>query len=43
MSEFARRKVTSVLSYLGEILASMVRKFSQPPAFKGNFFVAERS
>jgi hypothetical protein len=33
----------SALSYLGESPASMVRKFLQPPAFKGTFFVAERS
>jgi hypothetical protein len=29
--------------YLGESPAPMVRKFSQPPAFKGTLFVAERS
>jgi hypothetical protein len=28
---------------LGESPAPMVRKFSQPPAFKGTLFVAERS
>jgi hypothetical protein len=43
MSEFARRKVTSVLSYLGESPAPMVTKFSQPPAWSGTFFVAECS
>jgi hypothetical protein len=43
MSEFARRKVTSALSYLGESPAPMVTKFSQPPAWSGTFFVAERS
>jgi hypothetical protein len=43
MSEFARRKVTSVLSYLGESPAPMVTKFSQPPAWSGTFFVVERS
>jgi hypothetical protein len=43
MSEFARRKVTSVLSYLGEIPAPMVTRFSQPPAWSGTFFVVERS
>jgi hypothetical protein len=32
MSEFARRKVTSALSYLGESPAPMVMKFSQPLA-----------
>jgi hypothetical protein len=32
MSEFARRKVTSALSYLGESPAPMVMKFSQLPA-----------
>jgi hypothetical protein len=43
MSEFARRKVTSVLFYLGESPAPMVTKFSQPPAWSGTFFLAERS
>jgi hypothetical protein len=43
MSEFACRKVTSALSYLGESPAPMVMKFSQPPAWSGTFFVAERS
>jgi hypothetical protein len=43
MSEFARRKVTSALSYLGESPAPMVTKFLQPPAWSGTFFVAERS
>jgi hypothetical protein len=43
MSEFARRKVMSALSYLGESPAPMVMKFSQPPAWSGTFFVAERS
>jgi hypothetical protein len=43
MSEFARRKVTSALYYLGESPTPMVRKFSQPPAFKGTFLVAECS
>jgi hypothetical protein len=43
MSEFARRKVTSALSYLGESPALMVTKFSQPLAWSGTFFVAERS
>jgi hypothetical protein len=37
MSEFACRKVTSALSYLGESPAPMVRKFSQSLAFKGTF------
>jgi hypothetical protein len=32
MSEFARWKVTSVLSYLGESPAPTVTKFWQPPA-----------
>jgi hypothetical protein len=43
MSEFAHRKVTSALSYLGESPAPMVTKISQPPAWSGTFFVAERS
>jgi hypothetical protein len=43
MSKVARREVKSALSYLGESPAPMVRKFSQPPAFKGTFFVAKRS
>jgi hypothetical protein len=43
MSEFARRKVTSALSYLGESPAPMVMKFLRPPAWSGTFFVAERS
>jgi hypothetical protein len=43
MSEFARRKVTSTLSYLGESPAPMVMKFSQPPACSGIFLVAECS
>jgi hypothetical protein len=43
MSEFAHGKVTSTLSYLGESPAPMVMKFSQPPAWSGTFFVAERS
>jgi hypothetical protein len=43
MSEFARRKVTSTLSYLGESPASIVMKFSQPPAWSGTFLVVERS
>jgi hypothetical protein len=43
MSEFARRKVTNALSYLGESPTLMVMKFSQPPAWSGTFFVAERS
>jgi hypothetical protein len=32
MSEFAHKKVTSTLSYLGESPAPIVMKFSQPPA-----------
>jgi hypothetical protein len=43
MSEFAREKVTSALSYLGESPALMVTKFSQLPAWSRTFFVAERS
>jgi hypothetical protein len=43
MSEFARRKVMSALSYLGESPAPMVTKFSHPLAWSGTFFVAERS
>jgi hypothetical protein len=43
MSEFARMKVTSALSYLGESPALMVMKFLQPPAWSGTFFVAEHS
>jgi hypothetical protein len=43
MSEFARRKVMSALSYLGESPAPMVTKFSQPLAWSGTFLVAERS
>jgi hypothetical protein len=43
MSEFAHRKVTSALSYLGESPAPMVMKFSQPPAWSGTFLVAEHS
>jgi hypothetical protein len=43
MSEFARKKATSALSYLGESPAPMVTKFSQPPAWSGTFFVVERS
>jgi hypothetical protein len=43
MSEFACRKVTSALSYLGESPAPMVMKFSQPLACSGIFLVAERS
>jgi hypothetical protein len=43
MSEFARRKVMSALSYLGESPAPMVTKFLQPPAWSGTFFIAERS
>jgi hypothetical protein len=43
MSEFSRRKVTSALSYLGESPAPMVMKFSQPPACRGTFLVAEHS
>jgi hypothetical protein len=43
MSKFARGKVMSALSYLGESPAPMVMKFSQPPACRGTFLVAERS
>jgi hypothetical protein len=43
MSEFARRKVMSTLSYLGESPAPMVTKFLQPTACSGTFLVAERS
>jgi hypothetical protein len=43
MSEFARRKVMSVLSYLGESPAPMMTKFTQPPAWCRTLFVAERS
>jgi hypothetical protein len=43
MSPFAHRKVMSVLSYLGERPAPMVRKALQPLAFNGIFFVVERS
>jgi hypothetical protein len=43
MSEFARRKVMSALSYLGESPAPMVMKFLQPLAYSGTFLVAERS
>jgi hypothetical protein len=43
MSEFAHKKVTSALSYLGESPAPLVTKFSQPPAWSGTFFVADCS
>jgi hypothetical protein len=43
MSEFAHRKVTSALSYLGESPAPMVMKFLQPPAYSEAFLVAKRS
>jgi hypothetical protein len=43
MSEFAHRKVTSALSYLGESPTPMVRKSMQSPAFSGIFLVVDCS